>query len=139
MEHAPELIPALIVLSLFLLSGILALTAAIANWEWFFNSKNCRMLTTKLSRRQARWLYGIIGGLILLMTIVIAADMLPATKTAREPLPQSERLTPTSYLDNKISTNVSGKTILSTPIASANNGAMSSSPNPAIPHPIRVT
>lgn len=106
MEHAPELIPALIVLSLFLLSGILALTAAIANWEWFFNSKNCRMLTTKLSRRQARWLYGIIGGLILLMTIVIAADMLPATKTNREPRPQPVQTITSAYFDNNISTKV---------------------------------
>ena len=80
MEHSPEPIPALIVLCLFLLSGGLALAAAIANWEWFFNSKNCRMLTSRFSRAQARWLYGIIGSLILLMTLIIAADLLPATQ-----------------------------------------------------------
>ena len=39
MHHAPALIPALIVLSLFLISGLLALGAALGNWGWFFNSR----------------------------------------------------------------------------------------------------
>lgn len=76
MNDTPALIPALIVLCLFLISGILSLCAAIADWNWFFNSKNCRMLTSRLSRRKARWLYGIIGCLILYMTVVIALDIL---------------------------------------------------------------
>ena len=79
MNDTPALIPALIVLCLFLISGILSLCAAIADWNWFFNSKNCRMLTSKLSRRKARWLYGIIGCLILYMTVVIALDILSKT------------------------------------------------------------
>ena len=48
MNDTPALIPALIVLCLFLISGILSLCAAIADWNWFFNSKNCRMLLRKL-------------------------------------------------------------------------------------------
>ena len=72
MNDTPALIPALIVLCLFLISGILSLCAAIADWNWFFNSKN-------LSRRKARWLYGIIGCLILYMTVVIALDILSKT------------------------------------------------------------
>lgn len=79
MNDTPALIPALIVLCLFLISGILSLCAAIADWNWFFNSKNCRMLTSRLSRRKARWLYGIIGCLILYMTVVIALDILSKT------------------------------------------------------------
>ena len=79
MNDTPALIPALIVLCLFLISGILSLGAAIADWNWFFNSKNCHMLTSRLSRRKARWLYGIIGCLILYMTVVIALDILSKT------------------------------------------------------------
>lgn len=88
MHHTPALIPAIIVLCLFLVSGLLALGAAIGNWGWFFNSKNCRMFTARLSRRQARWLYGILGMLILLMTAIIARDMLAPAKPVHEPLPQ---------------------------------------------------
>ncbi len=71
------LIPTIIMLALFLLSGILSLCAAIGNWSWFFNSKNARMLTTRLSRPQARWLYGIIGSFILIMTALIVVDIFP--------------------------------------------------------------
>ncbi len=70
------LISTLIVLTLFLFSGILSLGAAIGNWAWFFNSKNARMLTGKLSRTQSRWLYGIVGIFILLMVIIISNDLL---------------------------------------------------------------
>ena len=85
MQHTPALIPAIIVLCLFLVSGILSLGAAIANWEWFFNSKNCRIFTSRLSRRQARWLYGLLGALILLMTAVIARDLLQKAKPHEPP------------------------------------------------------
>ncbi len=69
------LIPTIIVLALFLLSGILSLCAALGNWSWFFHSKNARMLTARLSRTQSRWFYGIIGLFILIMTALIAYDI----------------------------------------------------------------
>lgn len=123
MEQSPALIPAIIVLALFLLSGILSLGAAIANWNWFFNSKNCRMLTAHLSRNQARFLYGIIGSLILLMTAIMAHDILSKAKPAHEPQPVQH--TTAIYRDCKISTNDLGSTIFFTVKAAANNGAIS--------------
>lgn len=123
MEQSPALIPAIIVLALFLLSGILSLGAAIANWNWFFNSKNCRMLTAQLSRNQARFLYGIIGSLILLMTAIMARDILSKAKPAHEPQPVQH--TTAIYRDCKISTNDLGSTIFSTVKATANKGAIS--------------
>ncbi len=78
-------IPALIVLSLFLLSGLLSLGAALGNWAWFFGSKNARMLTARLSRAQARWLYGIIGLLILIMTGIIASDVVKELHLLSQP------------------------------------------------------
>ena len=126
MQHAPALIPAIIVLCLFLVSGILSLGAAIANWEWFFNSKNCRIFTSRLSRRQARWLYGLLGALILLMTAVIARDLLQKTK------PHDPKALPASVVtavqrDCNTATNDSGSTIFATPNASAKSGAISQS------------
>lgn len=127
MHHAPALIPAIIVLCLFSISGLLALGAAIGNWGWFFNSKNCRLFTARLSRRQARWLYGILGALILLMTAVIARDILPTAKPSHEPQPQPTATTTRLYRGNSTSTNDSGSTIFSTPKAPAKSGAISRS------------
>lgn len=126
MQHAPALIPAIIVLCLFLVSGILSLGAAIANWEWFFNSKNCRIFTSRLSRRQARWLYGLLGALILLMTAVIARDLLQKTKP-HEPQPLSTAVVTVVHRDCNTATNDSGSTIFATPNAPAKSGAISQS------------
>lgn len=46
---------------LFMASGLLSLTAAIAGWEWFFRSYNVQILSGRLKRRNARILYAIIG------------------------------------------------------------------------------
>lgn len=127
MHHAPALIPDLIVLSLFLISGLLALGAALGNWGWFFNSKNCRLFTSRLTRRQARWLYGILGALILLMTAIIARDMLSQTASIREPQPHAAPASPTLYLGCNTSTNDSGNTTFSIVSASAKSGAISRS------------
>lgn len=130
MQHAPSLIPAIIVLSLFLISGLLALGAALANWNWFFNSKNCRIFTSRLTRTQARWLYGILGILILLMTAVIARDLLARATPDSKPQPRpAVTVTATTkvYFDCNTSTNDLGNTIFSTPKALANSGAISRS------------
>lgn len=126
MQHAPALIPAIIVLCLFLTSGILSLGAAMANWEWFFNSKNCRIFTSRLSRRQARWLYGLLGVLILLMTAVIARDLLQKAKP-HESQPRSTTVVTVVHRDCNTATNDSGSTIFATPNASAKSGAISQS------------
>ncbi len=78
------LIPTLIVLGLFLFSGLLALGAAIGNWKWFFHSKNARMLTGRLSHNHARWLYAIVGLFILIMTIIIALDIIATPQYPQE-------------------------------------------------------
>ena len=126
MQHAPALIPAIIVLCLFLVSGILSLGAAMANWEWFFNSKNCRIFTSRLSRRQARWLYGLLGALILLMTAVIARDLLQKAKP-HEPQPRSTTAVTVVQRDCNTATNDSGSPIFATPNAPAKSGAISQS------------
>lgn len=124
MQHTPSLIPSIIVLSLFLISGLLALGAALANWNWFFNSKNCRIFTARLTRGQARWLYGILGALILLMTVLIARDLLARATPLHEPQPIPAT---TTHRDDSTATNDSGNTIFSTSNALAKSGAISRS------------
>lgn len=47
--------------------GVFAIVAALASWDWFFNSPNVRILTGRLSRPKARVVYFVIGLAILLM------------------------------------------------------------------------
>ncbi|MBO1735993.1 MAG: hypothetical protein DBY16_10830 [Coprobacter sp.] len=54
----------------------MAIAASIANWDWFFNSKNCRMLTGTLKRNASRLLYGLLGILTWTMAGIILHDML---------------------------------------------------------------
>ncbi len=55
----------------FAFSGILAILASLMNWDWFFNTRNARMLVGRCSRRTARVVYFVIGLLILAMVAAI--------------------------------------------------------------------
>ncbi len=57
----------IIISVVFSFSGILAIVASLMNWDWFFNTRNARMLVGRCSRRTARLVYFIIGVLILAM------------------------------------------------------------------------
>lgn len=55
----------------FSVSGLLAVAAALMNWDWFFNTSNARMLVGRLRRSTARLVYLIAGLLILAMVGVM--------------------------------------------------------------------
>ena len=51
----------------FTISGLLAIAASLFNWNWFFNTRNARMLVGRYRRRTARCVYFVAGVLILAM------------------------------------------------------------------------
>lgn len=53
--------------AVFACGGILALLAAMLNWDWFFNSPNVRAFTFRMPRTACRVLYGAVGLGILAM------------------------------------------------------------------------
>lgn len=55
--------------TMFLLVGIIALSAAIFNWEWFFTSDNATPVVRRLGRTKSRWLYGALGTLLVVAAI----------------------------------------------------------------------
>lgn len=63
-----------IMASLFGLCGILALTAAVLNWDWFFRSANVRMLTFGLRRPWQRLIYGLCGAAMIYMAYRLTLD-----------------------------------------------------------------
>ncbi len=58
-----------IIQGIFLLSGLVALLAALLDWEWFFTARNTQFVVRNVGRRQARLFYGVLG-LILMATAV---------------------------------------------------------------------
>ncbi len=54
---------------IFLLAGLTSLLASLLNWKWFFTADNTRSLVKRLGRGGARWVYGLIG--VLLITAAV--------------------------------------------------------------------
>ena len=50
---------------IFLITGVVALLAALLDWDWFFTTENARFLVKKFKRTGARWIYGAIGVLFI--------------------------------------------------------------------------
>ena len=63
-----------IMASIFCLCGLLALSAAVLNWDWFFRSANVRMLTFGLSRPWQRIIYGLCGTGMIYMACRLCLD-----------------------------------------------------------------
>jgi hypothetical protein len=59
-----------IVQIIFAVTGIIALSAAILNWDWFFNSQQARSIARFGGRRHARIFYGSLGVILLTMVII---------------------------------------------------------------------
>lgn len=58
-----------IVQGIFVVSGLVALLAAICNWEWFFTARNAQSLVRGVGRQRARLFYGALGVLCIGMAI----------------------------------------------------------------------
>lgn len=54
----------------FVLIGLFALLASIGNWEWFFNTRNARLVSQNAGRTRARTYYGALG-IALIVTGVL--------------------------------------------------------------------
>ena len=54
-----------IIQSLFVLVGLLALLAALFNWDWFFTAQNTRFIVANVGRGRARLFYAAIGILMI--------------------------------------------------------------------------
>ncbi len=55
--------------TIFLLAGVTSLLAALLNWEWFFNTKNAEPVVRTFGREKSRWLYGVIGIILIAAAI----------------------------------------------------------------------
>lgn len=61
--------PHYFILTLFAGAGATTLAAAIADWDWFFLSRNAQAYTRALGRRRARLVYGLCGAAMLAVAV----------------------------------------------------------------------
>lgn len=66
--------------ALFALTGVIALLAALKDWDWFFNTRNMQFLINTLGRRRTRIAYGCMGIILIGMAVYMhfQVEALPA-------------------------------------------------------------
>ena len=58
-----------IIQGIFVVAGIIALLAAILDWDWFSTAQNTQFVVRNVGHRQARWFYGILGMILIGMSV----------------------------------------------------------------------
>lgn len=58
-----------IIQGIFALAGIISLLASVFNWNWFFTARNSQFIVQNVGRRQARWFYGVLGIILIGMSV----------------------------------------------------------------------
>lgn len=54
-----------IIQGIFVVVGLLAVLAALFNWDWFFTSRNARFIVANAGRTRSRLFYGALGCLMI--------------------------------------------------------------------------
>lgn len=50
---------------IFVLVGLLAILAALFNWDWFFTAQNTQFMVHNVGRKRARLFYAVLGMLMI--------------------------------------------------------------------------
>ena len=50
---------------IFVIVGLLAIGAAIFNWDWFFQAQNTQLIVKNVGRKRARLFYAVLGILMI--------------------------------------------------------------------------
>lgn len=61
---------------LFLCIGTFSLTAAIMNWNWFFESVNASIFLRWFGRKGARFFYAILGIIVIVISIMMMTGVM---------------------------------------------------------------
>ncbi len=54
---------------IFVLAGVIAILAALFNWNWFFTARNTQVIVRNVGRGKARLFYGVLGVILIGMGI----------------------------------------------------------------------
>lgn len=54
-----------IIQAIFVIVGLLAILAALFNWDWFFNARNSQFIVGNVGRSRARVFYALLGCMMM--------------------------------------------------------------------------
>lgn len=66
------------VLAIFVLTGIISLTASLLNSEWFFRSQKASAFVRSFGRKGARIFYGLLGMALIMAGVLFFLYGYPA-------------------------------------------------------------
>ena len=58
-----------VVRGVFAFAGILSVLGSLLDWDWCFTAQNSQFIVRNVGRRQARWFYGLLGLLLIGMSL----------------------------------------------------------------------
>ncbi len=58
-----------IIQTIFVVAGLIAVAAALLDWDWFFTARNAEFIVKNLGRERSRILYGAIGVLFIVAAV----------------------------------------------------------------------
>lgn len=58
-----------IIQTIFVVAGVIAMLAALFNWEWFFTARNAEFIVKRLGRTRSRIVYGVAGLLFIIAAV----------------------------------------------------------------------
>ncbi len=54
---------------IFALAGVVAILAALFNWDWFFTARNSQVIVRNVGRGRARLFYAALGFVLIGMSV----------------------------------------------------------------------
>ena len=60
---------------IFVIVGLLAIGAAIFDWDWFFQAQNTQLIVKNVGRKRARLFYAVLGILMIATAVYFFLEM----------------------------------------------------------------
>ncbi|MDR0976470.1 MAG: immunity 17 family protein [Prevotellaceae bacterium] len=65
---------AYVIQGIFAAAGLVALLAAVLDWNWFFTARNATFIVNNVGRPRARLFYGVLGLVMMGMAVFFYLD-----------------------------------------------------------------
>ena len=65
---------------LFVAAGVFSIVGAVADWDWYMNSRKARLMVMLLSRNGARIFYVLLGTGICLLGMMVLLGVIDMSK-----------------------------------------------------------
>jgi hypothetical protein len=65
---------------IFVFVGLFSVSGAVYNWDWFMNTRKARVLVRALSRTGARFFYGGLGAILVVIGLLAGLGVIEVAR-----------------------------------------------------------